>query len=341
MKISITLTVFLFFISNIITAQGADEIVKQSLYNPSDFKILNNQNLIVSDNTTDYPIYLIDIKADKILARIKRGNGPGELSAMYKNISLTSNNIYVWDYGRQILNYYDYDLKYKGSRSLNDIGYIYNVKIETDKVLVLDSSEEFIKIFEYDSDIILGPKLKSYSISDHKNFKQFEHSALRQAFKIHEEEGTFYLANEFTSLVISLNYKGIKFTTLKPLNTVQENRQGVYVATDLLYNKLCSLDIAKSPEYLIVLSKGEKASMSDISEKYNNRIDEYLEDFINTNQILLYDIEGNFLKTINLEKPVKKIEIYHNKLFYLRTLRGEPSIGYHDLSTLLGLSETG
>lgn len=338
MKLLFSFGLFFFCLINILIAQTKDEIDLKSLYNPSDFKIINEEHVVVSDNSINYPVYLVDLKKDQILQKIKRGNGPGELSGMYKNISITDNYIFVWDYGQQVLNYYDHELKYKGSKSFNDIGYIYNIIMDNNNVLILDSSEDFIKIFKYSGNNIVGSKLNSFSISDHENFRQFEQSAIRQAFKINVDKGTFFISNEFTSLVFSVNAKGIKFTTVQPLDVVQENQEGIYIATDLLYNKLCSLDIEASPDHIFVLSKGEKANKSDISEKYNNRINEYLEDFINTNQILLYDIEGNFLKSVYLEKPVKKIEVYKDKIFYLRTLEGTPSIGYYDLSSL---SETG
>jgi hypothetical protein len=115
------------------------------------------------------------------------------------------------------------------------------------------------------------------------------------------------------------------------LNVIQDNREGVYNATDLLYNALCSLDIQAEARKIYVLSKGEKANKSAISKEYNNQINKYLEDFINTDRIFVYDKEGTFLEEKVLETPVKKIHVYDGKLYYLQTREGMPSIGYYSL----------
>lgn len=327
MKISVIILLSFIGIIDNVVAQKAKVIVTESLFNPSDFKVLDDSNLIISDNTLDYPLYLVDISSDTILSRIKQGNGPGELSTMYKNISVTDNYVFVWDYGRQILNYYDYKLAYKGSKSFSNLGYVYNLIINDESVLSIDSSKDFIKIFNYDSENIIGEKLKNLSLKEHKNLNQFESTALRQAFKIASNGDSFFIANEFTSLVFSVNRDGIKFTTTKPLDIVQEVEDGFYTATDLLYNELCALDIGILGGEVYVLSKGAKADKSIIQKEYNNQINEYIEDFINTNQVFLYKKNGNYIKKFNFEKSVKKIDVYDEQIFYLQTLEGNPSIG--------------
>src|SRR5699024_2949206 len=241
-------------------------------------------------------------------------------SAMYKNISITDGYIYIWDYGSQLLNYYDYQLNFVGSKSFESIGYIYSILLDNKYVYFIKGSNDFINIYSFDKNQIIGNKLKSYSISDNSYFKQFENIAIRQAFKAAVHKHNLIIANEFTSLVFSVNIQGITFSIIEPLNIVQETTEGIYTSTDILYNELCSLDIVLDDEgKLLVLSKGEKASIAEISNTYDNKVNNYLEDFINTKQILLYNPKGEFIKRFNLQETAKKIGFYKNKIFYLRT----------------------
>lgn len=317
-----TVYIFLFFYlaCGIIYGQDRKHIVTQSLFNPSEFKILNDSSLIISDNTFEYPLYMVNTSTDKIVNRVKGGFGPGELSSMYKNISISNDYIFVWDYGRQVLNYYNQELEYIDSKTLNNLGYIYNVIIGDNTILIIDGNKDFIKLYNYDRENIIGSEIKKISLSSHKNFKQFESIALRQAFKITTYNDNFFIVNEFTSLVFSLNKGGLNFVTSSPLNIVHEIDEGIYNITDLLYNELCSLDISVLEDKVYVLSKGEKANRRDITQQYENRINEYLEDFINTDNLLLYNWDGVYVNKLNLGHPIKKIEIHDKKLFYLQTV---------------------
>ena len=317
------------------TAQETGNIIIESLFNPSDFKIVDENRLLITDNTINNPVYLVDIKSDKILQKVKEGTGPGELSSMYKNISITDSLIYMWDYGRQMLHYYDYDLNFEGTHLFRDLGYIYNVVISEDKVLVIGNGDDFTTIYNFDSDDILGTVVQQVHIKDHSDFEQFNHIPLRQAFKITADEDGFFVSNEFTSLVFHINEDGIDFTNSTPSKIIQEVKEGVYISTDLLYNELCSLDIEADTNNIIVLFKGEKADKTVITKEYKNRINEYLEDFVNADQLLFYDKSGNFIRDRKLGRAVKKIEVYDDKLYYLTTYGGKPKISSNLLSGFL------
>lgn len=298
-----------------------------SLYNPSDFKIVDDTTLLISDNTTDFPIYLVELTTDEIISKISKGNGPGELSTMYKNISITQDKIFVWDYGNQLLNYYDRSLNYMGSKAFDDLGTVYNLVLNDKYIYFFDSSNDFIKMYDFDSDTIRGDKRKSYSLSDHAFFDQFKIMAIRQAFEVTVDENNNLIAgNEFTSLIFSVNKDNIEFNTISPFQIVQEVQEGIFTNTDLLYNELCTLDIEHHKGNIYALSKGEKADETHLTKTYNNNVDEYLEDFINSNQLLVYDGKSGYQGKIDLPEPAKKVEFFDNKMYVLQTIGGIPEI---------------
>lgn len=76
------------------------EVLKiDELYSPKEFKVLTDSTLIVIDEAGVNPAYLINFVTGKTLKRIRFGRGPGELTWRYKNISLTDNEIMIWDSG--------------------------------------------------------------------------------------------------------------------------------------------------------------------------------------------------------------------------------------------------
>lgn len=329
-KTTLTLFILILAFAEPVSAQQVNEdyktVASTSLYNPSDFKVLNDSTLIISDNTTDFPVYLVNINTDEITGSIRAGNGPGELSNSYKNISITGNRIFIWDNGNQLLNYYDHSLNYLGSKAFSGFGKLYSVVLNDEFIYFLDSSDDFIKMYQYDPETIKGAVSKSFSISAHPFFEQFKNHSIRQAFAFtFDDQNNLIVANQYTSLVFLVSSRGIEFHTTKPLEAVLDGKQ-TYALPDILYNPLCTLDLDFYGGNIFVLSKGKTADESVIAEEYNYRLNEYVEDFMNAQQLLLYNNEGVFQKKISLPVPAKKVEFWGDQVFVLHTVGGVPEI---------------
>jgi hypothetical protein len=165
------LIIWLFFLSQNLKAQISDKpddpLISESLYSPENFYVLNESLTVISDPDIAFPVYLVNMKKDTIVAKIRAGKGPAELSPRYKKVSITDEYIFIWDFGNQILKFYDYGLNYIGSKTFNKLGFLFSVKVSGDYVYIIGQGKDFITIYNYRKENIIGEKEAVISISDH------------------------------------------------------------------------------------------------------------------------------------------------------------------------------
>jgi hypothetical protein len=129
-----------------IKAQPAFEYLHtyaDNIFDPTDFIVLDENTLLISDNKINYPVYLLDMLNDEITAQISYGKGPGELSNRYKNIFHLNDEVFIWDSGNQVLNIYDQFLNYSRAVTFSSHGYIYSVlPIDKTTFLLINSSSD-------------------------------------------------------------------------------------------------------------------------------------------------------------------------------------------------------
>lgn len=303
-------------------------LVSKSLFTPDNFYVLNDSMVLISDSGIKFPVYLVNMKNDTIVAKIRVGNGPAELSQKYKKISITNNYIYIWDFGHQLLKYYDHKLNYVGSEAFNKLGFTYSVKVSPDNVFVIGPGKDFLTVYKYNKKNIIGKKEKVISISDDKYFKQFSNYTIRQYFVSTIRNNHLILANRYTSLVFSVDKSGLNFANLKPLNVDQSTDESRYVTT-LTTNTLCSLDIEAKKQNIFVLSKGKKMNEEKLHKAFKSNTQLILLNRYEQSQnLLIYNKTGSYIKKVKLPLDVKRIDFYNDKIYYLRINKdGLPIMG--------------
>ncbi len=305
--------------------------VQQSLYTPDDFKHLNDSTLLIMDlSATDLPIYTVDIKKDIIVNKIMEGRGPGELSVMGKSISVVADTVYIWDYGHQMLNIYDHNLRYIESKRLPD--YTSILLTNGEYIFIIDNTNEFIKVYRREDDSFPGLLVQQFTKDDHPEFNQFKNFGIWQAFKVSLNlNGNLTLGNQFTSLVFTVNKDGLVFKTSKPGNIVQDTHPGDWDAIDIAYNAMCALSIGTdNSDRVYSLYKGEKADLNTIINTYNNRINDYMVDFQTSNKLLVYT-KGAYSYTLTIPVAARAIEVWRDQLFVMHNANGIPEIRAYQL----------
>jgi hypothetical protein len=166
-------------------------------------------------------------------------------------------------------------------------------------------------------------------ISDSKYFKQFNEFIIKQHFSSTIQNNNLIVANQFTSLVFSVDESGLNFTNLEPLNVDQATDDSPDYVNNPVTNPLCSFDIESNGQNIFVLSKGEKMDESKLNKAFENTTQMILlNKFKHTRNLLIYNQAGDYIKKINFPVGIKKIEFFNDKIYYLRTIEdGVPAIG--------------
>lgn len=305
--------------------------VQQSLFTPDAFKHLNDSTLLIMDlSSTNYPVYTVDIKKDTIVNKIMEGSGPGELSVMDKSISVVADTVYIWDYGHQMLNIYDHNLRYIEAKRLPD--YTNTLLTNGEHIFIIDNTDEFIKVYQYSDESFPGKLIQQFTKDDHPEFSQFKNFGIWQGFKISlNRNGNLALGNRFTSLIFAVNKDGLVFKTSKPDKIVQDTHPGDWDATDVAYNAMCALSIGiDNSGQVYSLYKGEKADLNTITTTYENRINDYLQDFEASDKLLVYS-NGAYSHTLTLPVVARAIEVWRDQLFVMHNDNGEPEIRAYQL----------
>jgi len=293
-----------------------EETITENIFNPDEVLPLDNDKLLVIDNTVNFPIYVLDLRTKEIISQIKNGKGPGELSLMYKKVYRLNDSLFVWDYGNQRINIYDVGLTFLYTLTFSEFGFLYEViPVSSTEFYFVTQKEELIRFIELTDP--RSTKAKKISrITDLELFEQFENLSLRQAFKTDVRGKSVCFSNEFTSLVFCIVDRDIKSATAKPDEIINYSYLEGSYGTELTRFPLVSLDIDRIGEFVAVLYKGKKADIGVLQNEYNNDVDAYMSDFGHTNTLYLYNTDLNYIKKLNLPEPLASISYDGKKGLY-------------------------
>ncbi len=329
---------FLLFIAVLLSFEikGQDFELKKSfsknVFYPYDFEVVNDSSYLIFDISYDYPVYLLNTNKLEIKNQLRIGRGPGEISTRYKHFISLEETIFIWDSGNQIGSYYDTDLQYLDDLEFEPTGLLYSIiPLSNNKLLTIDDETEFIKIFEKLNNGKYMPQ-NHFSISDNI-FSDYTNPLLRQEIKFAVLGENIVLGHEYSSRISKLGTEGLLFSTTKPSDLLlkYENDSETLSVPDMHYSELCILDIdSYLDKYIFVLFKGRKVTKRELLANFTDP-NILLEEMLHSNKILIYDIEGNFIKEKKLEKPFRKFEIYNNLLIGFNNLEEKSKFYVYDI----------
>lgn len=147
--LKITLFFALSLLFKVTQAQNTDLIKEydENIFYPQQVYLLNDGSFLINDLSTDNPIYKLSADGSKIEAELSISEGPGGLSGMYKQVSISGNHVFIWDFGRQRLQKYDQNLNFIQTieNPLNIFVYSF-LPISSEEFLLVDDSSEFLKV---------------------------------------------------------------------------------------------------------------------------------------------------------------------------------------------------
>lgn len=328
----------------LVTNQVQWEIVgqlKNSIYNPQDFWVFDKDLILVNDiGIKTSPVGLIDFKRDSLVSSLRAGRGPGEVtSTFYKRVTKYSNGDFLlWDAGSNRIMKYNDSLGYiTDIRSFGKGKRFYQAGLINDSTLfTIENSQNFLSAWRIKDDGTFGDeKLWSITFEDYKDLSPLKNFVLMQTLFYTNFNGVLYIAFEFSSHVIAIDEKGVKYIQDGPDNIplpTQDEKSGVYGLPVMGKHPEGARDITVDNNYIYITFSGKKISKWE-QMKYTFNFEELIEKVKHSRRLLFYDREsGNYLGEVELPESAMKFKISGSSAYLLSSVKGMPTIYKYELN---------
>lgn len=300
------------------------------LYSPKEFKVLTDSTLIVIDEAGKNPAYLVNFVTGKTLNRVRYGRGPGELTWSYKNISLTDNQIMIWDSGLNAGNVYDYELNFKGQLSGDGLNQrLYQLGFINDTTIYfVDNSPNVLKTSTINNFIIpVNSTVQAIDIKMYSNLSALENILLKQTFLFQSDNDKLYWGFEYSSYGYSMNLSGevIEFSDPVRVELPFPNSTN-YTLPDIAEHPVGMLDILINDRRIVTLYQGRAVSKQELLQNITDYAP-IINKIYHSTKLNFFNLNsGAFIESKQTPIPIRKIEIYNGSYFGLNTLGEVPKI---------------
>lgn len=333
---------------NKLLGQNQDRIISYSEYlkAPTDIHILSEDTLLVYDPAnSDYHVYILDLKNESIVSKIRTGRGPGELlGKMYKTIMhAPGNKISIYDRGLMRTNIYDQDLDFIKTLKfgISAKRFMHTGFINDSTFFGVHPNDEFITAYNLTQIIESVDSSPQWTIRNDENkyTAPLSNFLLKQDLVFEQGENSLYIAFKYSSLLMKINEKGVAYYTngpdAHPLPDEQPEDGGVYSLPDIGKYPICTLDVDVQGDHVYVLYSGKKISDKNLFSRMFNRY-EAVESIKHSDQLLKYDkTSGRYIESIQLPHEVKRVEIIDNFIYLMGYVSEDtPTIYKYPISIL-------
>ncbi len=316
------------------------------IYNPYDLWIVDADTVLVNDIADKQnTLKLFDLKDEELIASVRSGRGPGEVSSIaYKRSTLYSNgDIFIWDSGRKRMTRYTSELEYKTDvRGGKFLGSIFQAALINDSTLLtVGVGEGFFKVWRIKNNRVTEKSLLwSISEGEYEELSPLINFTLLQTLFFDNFNGILYISFEFSSMVIGIEETGIVFINQEPDNIPlpppdeESERSGRYSLPVMGKHPEGARDVSAGGDFVYVLLNGEKISRMQ-QWRYLVNFEALIEKVYHAERLLKYDrFTGEFIGEINLPIPARQAKVQGDTVYLLNTLGDEPIIRKYKLDEL-------
>ncbi len=313
--------------------------IKANIYDPDQIWVANDGNVIVNDHAQrEAPIQKIDFEKDEVIAFLKKGRGPGEVSEIfYKNITQFSDGkIFLWDAGLGRITVFNSDLEYITNINGDALKtFFQHIELINDSTVITFSSKDpFLKAWRMnDYTINKSDLLWEKSVKDFPQLSSLENPVMMQTLFFHNYKGVLYTSFEYSSLLMAVDEKGIKFITDGPdeIPIPDPRSGGKYTLPSIGEDPEGARDITVDDKYVYVVFSGENISKSE-QMKYAHNVEALIERVKHAKRLWIFEREsGEFIKEVELPLSAKSFQVFNNEAYLLNTTNDEPNIVRYQL----------
>lgn len=336
-------SLFFAFLISVFSVVEASAQISDLIYDPHDLWVIGEDRVLVNDLALkDSPISVIDFENDAIVASLRTGKGPGEVSStFYKRITKYSNgDILLWDAGQYRITRYTADLQY-----LDDISgsvfknRIYQAGLVNDSTLfTVQLGDEFLKLWRIrNSGIEQENLIGSISLHDLEGLQGLKNFTLLQTLHFTNHDGVVYMNCEYSSFLAAFDENGLLFLTDEPNNIPvppHDEKNPIHALPDMGEHPEGARDVSVADEIVYVLLNGRTISKLE-QMRYMINFEALIDKVNHAESLLMYDrITGEFLKEIELPIPTRQAKVQGEHIFLLNSLGDVPVVKKYKLSEL-------
>ena len=307
----------------------------QGFIHPVNFFIIDEDKAILFEPLSETDtVTLVDLQNGNVLASIRAGRGPGELSRTSKKIirRFDHNHVWIWDSGLR-----------RGMVVDNQLDIIHEIEVDNQNLhFAIPISEERVASWTSFSRSILFSvhQLIDYTITEPINTIRYDefpeynpvqkNPLSKQGPTIARNEA-IYQGYRYSSLILKMDGSGsISYTTGKEQEIgfpEYTSDDGVIEAPDHAEFPQATLSMAVNDEYIFVLHSGrifDEGWLRSVAHQITGRWEELNIEYDHSDRLLLYNKHsGEFIREVKLPEPAYKIQATNNS-FYIYTYLDEP-----------------